>query len=342
MRRQCGKVIAGPDVNTFRGGVGILVSEDVTKWLLEPENPSMKYRTLVELLGKSQNDHEAVECKREIAESVPVKSLLSEMQPDGYWLQKNPRTGKMLGDGTEYGAFGTTHYCLSYLAELCMDRTNAQVARAAERYLNLQKEDGDFRHHYSCLLGLNIRTFTMLGYKNDSRVKRSIDLLLNTERPDGGYLCDMHEGKYKTKTVKSCMRGSVKALLASSYLPDYWTHDRIRKLISYFLLRGGIFKSTNLKELVNKDMERNSFPISWRANVYEVLLALSRMGYGKDSRLERAWSFLDVKADKNGRYVLDWTPEQSPWKVGKRNQPNKWITFYAHLAHKFRSEIRTW
>jgi len=316
--------------------VGILVSEEVIKWLLEPENPSMRYRTLVELLDKSPNDHEAAECKREIAESFPVRSLLSGMHPGGYWLQKHPKTGKMLGDGTEYGAFGTTHYCLSYLAELGVDKTNVQVAKAADRYLNLQKGDGDFYGHFSCLLGLNIRTFTMLGYKNDSRVNRSIDLLLNTERPDGGYLCGMHEGKYKTKPVKSCIRGSVKALLAFSYLPDYWKHDRIRKLIGYFLLRGGIFKSANLKELVNKDMERNSFPIIWRANVFEVLLALSKMGYGKDSRLERAWSFLDAKADKNGRYVLDWTPEQSPWKVGKRNQPNKWLTFYAHLAHKFK------
>jgi hypothetical protein len=316
--------------------VSILVSEDVARWLLEPENPSLRYRTMVELLGKSPDDPEAIECKRQIAESIPVKGLLSEMRPDGYWLQKHPTTDKMLGDGVEYGSFGTTHYCLSYLAELGMDRTNAQVAKAAERYLNLQKEDGDFYHHFSCLLGLNIRTFTMLGYKNDSRVKKSIDLLLNTGRPDGGYLCDMHEGKYKTKPVKSCFRGSVKAVLAFSYLPEYWKHDRIRKLIDYFLLRDGIFKRTNLKEFVNKDMQRNSFPIIWRANVFEILLALSKMGYGKHNRLERAWNFLDTKADKEGRYVLDWTPEQSPWKVGKRNQTNKWITLYAYLAHKFK------
>lgn len=242
----------------------------------------------------------------------------------------------MLGDGVEYGSFGTTHFCLAYLAELGMDRTDARIAKAAERYLNLQQPDGDFYGHFSCLLGLNVRTFTMLGYKNDPLVKKSIELLLNTERPDGGYLCDMHEGKYKTKPTKSCVRGSLKAVLAFSYLPEYWKHDRIRELIDYFLLRDGVFRRTNLEELVNKDMERNSFPITWRANVFEVLLALSKMGYGKDSRLGRAWKLLDSRADKNGRFVLDWTPVQSPWEVGKRNEPNKWITLYAHLAHKFK------
>jgi hypothetical protein len=310
----------------------MFASEEVVNWLLEPENPSLRYRTLVELLGKSPDDKEAIECREQIAEYTPVKDLFSKMHPDGYWLQRKPSTGKMVGDGAEYGAFGTTHYCLSYLAELGMDRTYAQVAKAADLYLDLQKKDGDFYGHFSCLLGLNIRTFTMLGYGGDPRVRKSIDLLLSTDRPDGGYLCDIHEDKYKTRPVKSCIRGSVKSLLAFSHHPGCWGHERVRRLIDYFLLRGGIFKRSKPDELINKDMERSSFPITWRANVFEVLLALSRMGYGRRVELERAWSLLGSKADEDGRYVLDWTPHQSPWKVGDRNQPNKWVTFYTYLA----------
>jgi hypothetical protein len=315
--------------------MGVLISRDILEWLLEPENPSVRHRTIVELLDTPPNDAEAMKSGKQIAGSVHVKGLLSGMHPDGYWLQKHPTTGRMLGDGVEYGAFGTTHFCLAYLAELGMDRTDARTAKAAERYLNLQQADGDFYGHFSCLLGLNIRTFTMLGYKNDPRVKKSIGLLLDTERRDGGYLCDMHEGKYKTKPTKSCFRGSVKAALAFSYLPEYWNHDRVRRLVDYFLLRDGVFKRTKPEELVNKDMERNAFPITWRANLFEVLLALSKMGYGKDSRLARAWNLLHSRADERGRFILDWTPGQSPWKVGERDELNKWITFYAHLAHKF-------
>ena len=84
-------------------------------------------------------------------------------------------------------------------------------------------------------------------------------------------------------------------------------------------------------------MERNSFPITWKANVFEILLALSKMGYGKDDRLERAWNVLDAKRGKSGRYFLDWKPSQSPWKIGKKNEPNKWVTFYAYLTHKLRN-----
>jgi hypothetical protein len=92
------------------------------------------------------------------------------MHPDGYWLQRNPRTKEYVGDGVVYGSFATTHFCLAYLAELGMDGSHPQVAKAAERYLNLQKPDGDWWDHFSCLIGYNIRTFILLGYREDERV----------------------------------------------------------------------------------------------------------------------------------------------------------------------------
>src|SRR4030042_2182171 len=111
------------------GGESILTSEDVLNWLLEPENPSLRYRTIVEVLDEHPNDPEALNCKKQIAESYPVKNLLKRMHPDGYWLQKHHSTGKILGEGVEYGAFGTNHTCISYLAELGLDRTNSQVSK---------------------------------------------------------------------------------------------------------------------------------------------------------------------------------------------------------------------
>jgi hypothetical protein len=312
------------------------MEEEVVRWLLEPEEPSVRYRTMVELLDYPGDDARVLEAKGRIPGSTPVQAIFEKMHPGGYWLQRNPRTKEVVGDGLMYGSFGTTHFCLSYLAELGMDNGDERIVRAAERYLGLQREDGDFLNHYSCLIGYNVRTFTKLGYRDDERVQRSIDLLLGTERADGGYLCDTHEGKYKTRPVKSCVRGSLKALLAFSLLPEYWGHESVRRLVDYFLGREGIYRTTDLDELVNKDMTRNSFPVTWRANVFEVLLALSRMGLGGDERLSRAWRHMDLRRDARGRYPLDWNPRQAPWKVGKRGEPNKWVTFYSYLAHKYR------
>ena len=45
---------------------------------------------------------------------------------------------------------------------------------------------------------------------------------------------------------------------------------------------------------------------------------------------------LEKKKDTQERYILDWTPSQvrKLFNVGKRNEPNKWITLYALLAVK--------
>jgi hypothetical protein len=308
---------------------------DPLPWLLEEEDPSVRLRTLTEVLGYPPDSPEVQQAKKAIPASEPVQALLAQMQPDGTWLQTNPRTKRVVGSGVEYGSFGTTHFCLAYLAELGLDRSLPEVEKAAERYLNLQQPDGDWRSHYSCLLGYNIRTFALLGYRDDPRLRRSIDLLLRTVRADGGYLCDWHEGKYRTREVKSCIRGSVKALLAFAEFPELWDHPRCMELVNYFLRRGGIFQSTHPGVPVNADMTRLSYPITWRANGWEVLHALSRMGLGGDEWLQAAWGVLEARADANGRYPLDWTPTFCPWKVGEKGKPSKWITFYVQAAKKY-------
>jgi len=308
------------------------------QWLLEDDNPSVQFRTLKEMLNYDDGMPEIRRAKFAILQSHPVQTLLEKMHPAGYWLQKNPRTQRVVGNGVEYGAFGTTHFCLAYLAELGLDRTQPRVEKAAERYLTLQQPDGDWYLHFSCLLGYNIRTLVRLGFQDDNRVKRAMELLIQTHREDGGYLCDMHEDKYKTRSVKSCIRGSVKALLAFSEFPEYWDHPRCKQLVDYFLRRGGIFQSAQPGIPVNRDVQQLSFPITWRANAYEVLYALSKMGYGRDERLRAAWTALENKADPAGRYPLDWTPTQCPWKVGKRGEANKWITFFVEAAKKHKAQ----
>jgi hypothetical protein len=310
---------------------------DVTEWLFEPENPSVRYRMLVEYLDMG-NTAQALEAQKAIPESAPIKKLLEAIHSDGYWLQKNPRSGAILGDGVEYGSFGTTHFCLSYCAEADLKRDHPLVEKAAERYLALQKEDGDWWYHLSCLYAYNIRTFVKLGYRGDERVQKSIDLMLNTVRQDGGYLCDMHE-KPGRKPPKSCIRGSTKALLAFSELPEYWKHARCLALVDYFLSRNGIFRRNDHTRFVNDDMKCDSFPIVWRTNAWEILYALSKMGYGKDERLKDAWEVLESRKLPDGRYKLDWTPPQSPWKIGKVGEPNKWITLYCVLTAKYAGRI---
>jgi hypothetical protein len=317
------------------------INVNVLNWLLEEENPSVRYRTLTELLGRPPNGPEVVQAREQIPSSAAVTNILDRMHPDGYWLWKNTSKGRLVGDGVEYSDFGTTHFCLAYLSELGMTGEHPQVHKAANRYLDLQQGDGDFLRHFSCLYAYNIRTFIRLGYRDDPRVQKTIDLMLKTERPDGGYLCDIHEGKYKTKSVKSCVRGSVKALLAFAELPEYRDHPRCKDLVDYFLRRDCLFRTGDPTKPINNDVITTRFPITWRAGMIEILYALSKMGYGSRKEVARAWELMEKKKDSQGRYILDWTPSQvrKLFKVGKRNEPNKWVTLYALLTIRTRKSV---
>jgi hypothetical protein len=282
---------------------------------------------------EARNDSpEVIQLKSEILKMSDVVKVFNSMHPDGCWLQKNPRTGVVSGDGAEYGAFATTHFILAYLSELGFTRENDLIAKASERYLNLIKPDGDWWNHLSCLNGLNIRTFVRLGYLNDNRLQKVIELMLNTTRKDSGYLCDLHEKRSKNK--KSCYRGCLKMLLAFSEMPELYKHERVKQLINYFLNRDVIYNSKKTA-FVNSDIERFSFPVIWRANTWETLYALAKMGYGKDPRLKPAWELIESRRNPDGLINLDWSPVQCPINFGRRNKPNEWITFYVELAKKY-------
>ena len=64
------------------------MNENVINWLLEEENPSVRYRTLTELLDRPPDDSEVVRAREQIPSSVAVTNILDRMHPDGYWLWK--------------------------------------------------------------------------------------------------------------------------------------------------------------------------------------------------------------------------------------------------------------
>ena len=246
------------------------IEEGVLDWLLAKNDPSIRYRTLTELLDKAPDDPDVQATKAQIPASKPVAKIFSKMEPEGYWFYFDKRANRGAGDGVEYFDYVTTHFNLAFLAELGLDRTDERISLAVERYLGLQKTDGDFHHHFSCLYTYNLRTLVMMGYKEDDRVQKTINLMLKTDRHDGGYLCDSHEGKYKNKPTKSCIRGSVKALMAFASLPELWPTARCQKLVSYFLKRCVCFRMDQPDQPINGEITGALFPflcggpVCWR------------------------------------------------------------------------------
>jgi hypothetical protein len=312
------------------------INQNILDWLLEPENPSVRYRTLTELLDCPPSDPQVQEARAQIPSSRPVQKIFARMHPDGYWLHHSR------GDGVAYTMSASTHFVLAFLAELGLDKNEARVARAVERYLSLRDPDRpdptpwqippDYRFHQSCLYAYNLRTFIMLGYRDDPRVQERVEVLLNDVRADGGYLCDRPAFKFETK---SCIRGSLKALTAFAVLPELWDTPRCKQLVDYFLRRRVFFRTDQPDQVIRGELTRVGFPFVIWGSLLEELYALSAMGYVQHPSLEPAWAVLESNKDPQGRYILEWRPTTC-FNPGPKGQPNKWATLYACLALKYK------
>jgi hypothetical protein len=62
-----------------------ILKADSTTWLLEKDNPSIRYFTLTEILDKPVNDSEVKEAKNAIMKIGIVPQILAKQKNEGYW-----------------------------------------------------------------------------------------------------------------------------------------------------------------------------------------------------------------------------------------------------------------
>ncbi len=101
---------------------------DPTGWLLEDENPSIKYLTLREILEKSESASEVKSARRNIMENGVIPKILAKQAPGGYWEKEEDFYVRTKYKGTVWQ--------LIILAELWADRDNPRIKKTCEFILS--------------------------------------------------------------------------------------------------------------------------------------------------------------------------------------------------------------
>ena len=116
-----------------------ILNADPMEWLLEKDNPSVRYFTLTEILGKRENDVLVKETKEDIMKTGVVPAILVKQHKEGYW-EKSERlyTAKYKG----------TVWQLLVLAELNADGSDGRIKKACEFVLENSQdhESGGFSY----------------------------------------------------------------------------------------------------------------------------------------------------------------------------------------------------
>ncbi len=271
------------------------VAPRIRRWLSGPgSDPSVRYRYLVEVEGRSPDDAIARRVRKQIGREGWAASLLAKEVHDGRWVTPGTAPLEILRP-----RFASSHWVAVVLADLGMTRSDPRVRKLAEGLLRwrravLREKDAEL-----CFGGNATRTLIRFGYLDHPVVQGSIEWLVRTQKSDGGWTC-----------FPSSRTGSLdgwEGLAALAEIPETSRDAAVRSALE----RGAEFYLH--RHLMDAPGPRYApwFRIHYPNHYYYDLLVglriLTKLGYGRDSRLRPALRWLRSKRRADGAWALDGT-----------------------------------
>jgi hypothetical protein len=310
-------------------------------WLLEkdPQNPSVRYFALRDLLGLPETDPEVQKARFAIMKSGPVPAIFKAQMPSGAWAK----------EGSGYSPkYRGTSWSLLILAELGTDPHDARIRKGCEYLLEHSlAQNGAFSAYqkpvpsgtFHCLNGNMLFTLQRLGYGAHPLVVQARNWLAhsitgakpityNASAVSGpGFACGINEGQ-------PCAWGANKAIRALQEMPMEAQNRIVKRALSagaaFLLSRDPAVADYPFTKHVSSTWFKLGFPLSYWSDVLESLTNLVMLGYGKDRRLRAGFRWLSGKQDANGRWKLENTLNGKMWEdIEHRGKPSKWVTLRA-------------
>jgi len=315
------------------------LKENPIPWLLERDNPSVRYFTLTEILERPGEDPEVIEAKEAIMASGPVEGILAAQYPEGFWVKPG------VGYSPRYRA---TVWQIILLAELGASLTE-QIEKGCRYVLehSFLPELGLFLAHkgpsgaFLCLNGNLICAFSRLGYREEPRVRkaaeRTAEVILRR-----GFGCRYNAIEKKRVPWPPCVWGAVKVLSAfSKILADERSHTieaaierGVDFLLSYDLIKGDYPGVRGRSRLWLKF----GFPLGYTSDLLEAVTALAELGVA-DPNINEAVEFVISKQGGYGRWLLERNLGGKMWvRFEEKGKPSKWVTLRALRAIKKAAE----
>ncbi len=320
-----------------------VLKADPLEWLLEKDNPGVRFLALTRLLDRPAGDPAVEETRRDIMRKGTVPAILDKQSAEGCWD---------LPDRFYRAKYKGTVWQLIILAELGADGRDPRVRRACEFIMRNSQDigSGGFSFDRSaktryglpggvipCLTGNMVWSLIRLGLGDDPRVLRGIDWIVRYQRFDDGVARRPEGGLYdrwqQCFGKHSCHMGVAKALKALAALPDDRRTPEIRKAIEqgagYFLKHHIHKKSHDLGSVSKPGWLRLGFPLMYQTDILELLDILTGLGY-RDPRMQEAVDALISRQDDQGRWKLQQTFNgRFQTNIERKGLPSKWLTVRA-------------
>jgi hypothetical protein len=316
----------------------------VLQWLLEKDQPAIRYLALTRLLDKPEHDPEVKEARKAIAERGWAAQILKNQDPAGWWARE---------DSLYRPKYLSTNWMLLVLSDLGLTKEDPRIHKACELWISrFAKKDGGFgidgssRSHL-CTTGNMARALVQFGYVDHPRVRSAFEWITKNRDKKGGWSCFGSGRNLDSWEPMSAL---------AVYPRPKWTtsmREAVEQGAEFFLQR----------ELHQQGEDytpwyRFHYPVHYYYDLLVGLDFMTALGYGRDPRLKFAVSLLEKKRRSDGRWNLDavhpdveggmadWfqkNPKRvpTPFALEKVGEPSKMITLTA-LAVLRRLDARAW
>jgi len=320
-----------------------VIQDDILGWLLEPSEPSIRYLTLVELLGRPKGDVDVREARRAIMEAGPVPKILAKQREDTYWEKRE--------EFYEGAIYRGTVWTLILLAELRADGDDRRIRNACEFILDWSQDraSGGFAYRGTrdaggehdrvapCLTGNMVWALARFGYQNDPRWKQGVEWITKYQRFDDGETRASQGWPFSTRKScwgrHTCHMGVVKALKALAEIPANRRTKAVKQTmdnaVEYILAHHVHKRSHDLSRVSRPQWLKLGFPWLWDSDILEILEILTRLGC-RDERMSEAFEAVEAKRRPQGHWLLeDDYHGRLQIDIEKRGKPSKWVTLTA-------------
>jgi hypothetical protein len=333
------------------------LNNDTLSWLLEPEDPGVRYLALRDLLDLPHDDPELRIARRLAHSAGPISRILAEMHPSGYWVEPGP------GYNPKYRSSVWSLILLAQLgASVALDE---RIALACQYLLDhALTEYGQFgisgtpSTTIDCLPGNLCAAMLDLGF-SDPRLDTAFEWMARSVTGEGVSPLEDKKASYRYYSGKCgpgflcgannklpCAWGAVKVMLAFGKLPPQARTSLFEHAIQCgvdFLL--GIDPAhadypTGWSDKPSGNWWKFGFPVFYVTDLLQNVEALVRLGFAHDPRLSNALQLIQDKRDRDGRWALEYDYSGKTWlDFGKKKQPNKWVTLRAAWVLKNTSSL---
>jgi hypothetical protein len=283
---------------------------DPLPWLLESENPSVRYWALIDVLDRPASDPDVQKTRAAIAQQPLVKELFALQHPEGYWGDDETKP---------YTAQGAV--AVLTLLHMLGVNPDKRTAAGCDSFLRFcQHDSGGFSMTkklgsgiFPCSTGEHLPFLVYFGLRDDPRVRAAFAFLIEDMSVNGALDC----GRYQHR---DCLWGAIAALNGLSVLPSDMRSAQSKRVVKH--LANLLLDAQYDFQGEHKRWLTFGVPRAW--DLLRALRVLTLHGFAQDPRFVSLLELVLSRQDKEARWLCGSVSRT--WLIEKRNHPSKWIT----------------